>query len=126
MLVADADTHDVERLRQDRANLRLALSHVAPPERFDVFLFVPEIEAIFFDCDAVVAKLSASAGHDPIYPQYGKAMPKRALESLRLGQPFGTWLHNLDATIWDLLKEGEQVKGLLSALQSLVTRNRES
>lgn len=121
MLVADADTHDADRLRQDRANLQLALRNVAPTSRFGVFLFVPEIEVLFFESLQAMEKITAEARHDPINPQYGKALPKRALEPLLRGQAFVSWLGKLDPETWDLLRRGEQVKKLLAAVHVLVS-----
>lgn len=120
MLVADGDTHDADRLREDRANLQLALRNVAPAGRFGIFLFVPEIEVLFFECPQALAELPMDADRDVLSLRYGKDVPKRALEAMLDGQSFDTWLAGLNPEIWDLLRGGDQAQKLLSAVQALV------
>jgi hypothetical protein len=122
MVVADGGTLDADRLQEDRANLQLALRNVAPGGRFGVFLFVPEIEVLFFESEQVVEAISAGTSVSLVAAEYGKALPRRTLAEILRGESFGSWLETIDPQTWDMVRGGEQAQSFLGAVHKLLSR----
>lgn len=125
MIVADSDTHDPERARNDRLVTEFALRDVAPSGGFDVFLFVPEIEVIFFECPSVLDTLRAGTSHDSTLVRHGRDVPKRTLDGLLNKMSFDAWVTSLSPDSWRDLRKGEQARALLDALAGLAFENRQ-
>jgi hypothetical protein len=115
MVVGDADTHDDDRVREDRATIRLALRHVAPEQNFDVFLFLPELEAIFFEVPSVLR----ASGVAQATPQ---REPKRALQALIGGREIRQWAAALTPESWADLRQGPQASQFLQKARDLAAR----
>src|SRR5207247_1052519 len=76
LVVMDSDTLNPEQSRASQALARYALGSVAPGEVFDVFVFHPEIEVVFFEAPQVLERLLGR----PIPPEVvreGLLVPKQ-------------------------------------------------
>jgi hypothetical protein len=116
-VIADADTHDPERASNDRISIRVALRTIAPQSRSDVFLFVPELEIIFFDSPKALESLRHGASQDPSLLHH--ALPKRGLTTLLKNRTFESWLNSLPEDAWHEIRRGPQVENLVDRINAL-------
>lgn len=119
MVVADADTHDPQRAQEDRAALLLALHHMAPAPRADVFLFVPELEVVFFECPSVLDTLRASASADAVLLNQGAVLPRKGINALLRSNDFETWVGSIPNNLWQAMRTGPQAAALVRQISAL-------
>ena len=122
MIVADADTNDSERAHDDRIAMQVALRNVASDGRFDVFLFVPTIEVLFFEYPAVLETLRKDISHDHLLVQHGRDLPQRSLSTLLDQRSLESWMAELSEADWEQLRKGEQAQSLLESIDSLMSK----
>lgn len=82
LLVEDADTLNDEGIEERLDFISWALTLVSSPERFDVFLFVPEIEAVFFQNADFLALCGKLLSETEL--KVARRAPKLALNDLGL------------------------------------------
>lgn len=80
-LVAAADTLDPNRIESGRHFLRQSLEEVATRSQWQVFVMIPEMEALFFDHRAVLEALVGKSVAERDFIE-GKFAPKKTLEHL--------------------------------------------
>ena len=118
MVVKDADTRDIGRMQEDRTILRVALRHVAPGALTDVFEFVPELEAIFFEAPSVLDKIKPGLSNDQAFVATGMLAPREALAKV-LGKPLQHLFEDLDDSSWALVRKGAQASAFVEAVNRL-------
>jgi hypothetical protein len=116
LIVADADTRDIHRAKEDMATMRLALRNVAPDQAFDVFLFLPQIESVFFETPSPLASLKLTQ-------PWQRHEPKSALATLCKGQDVESWTSELTNEEWHTIREGVQAAKLIKVANDLVKRS---
>lgn len=122
-VVMDSDSLSVENAEQRRAMVMATLRQVAPEERFNVFVFRPEHEVIFFEAPEVLErywpgedKLSVAASERGLYA------PKEELTKLLAAaqQTAAAWFAALTPEDGELLRKGRQAGQLVNMFEGLV------
>jgi hypothetical protein len=122
LLVMDADSFNVEQAEQKRAMVLATLRQVAAEERFDVFIFRPEHEVIFFEAPEVLErywsgedKLSIASLERGLYTPH-----QELAEILRASnQNPKSWFESLTSEDGEILRQGVQARQLVAIFESL-------
>jgi hypothetical protein len=118
LLVADADTDSKEQAGEQKRTMLIPLQAIAPVRRADVFLFMPELECVFFETSMVsptpeLAKLQELAeGGMP-------DKPKVALIAALEGHPLEDWIASLPNEFWVAARRVGQASELIRAVKHL-------
>ena len=126
LVVKDADTTNQQLIDEQRGFTRLALSRVATPGDFDVFLFVPTIEIVYFEAPAALRHL---LGRDipPETLREGAVLPKATLAALPRGKAAGPLNgKHIDSDLGELLATGKQATAFKEAVQRLLVQHAEA
>ncbi|GBC62298.1 hypothetical protein DENIS_3267 [Desulfonema ishimotonii] len=111
ILALDSDTTDRQTVEEKKDYLFQILSQVSAPEKFHIFLFVPEIEGLFFENRLLAEKI-----FDRI-PEYAALRPKKTLtelfetDSLRVAQ--NRLESRLTGPIIEQLRESGTIKDII-------------
>lgn len=122
MIVADADTLDVDRARQDRLLLLAAVHSVSPDPRIGAFQFTPELEVVFFEAPGVLDTIRPGLSTETEAIERGRLAPKQGLRRLLGGAP-DTWLHSLPEERWAELRAGKQASAFADAVRALCAQS---
>lgn len=117
-LVVDADTSDSVFARERERFLKRSLGEIASSSRWQVFVFVPTIEVLFFDHPAVLREL---VGHDLTDQDIirGRFEPKRTLEELLPKKSIiNTYRENLTTLDLSELRRAPKIEELRRFLES--------
>jgi len=122
LVVVDADTLDEQTAEEARLDTKAIIRYVAGTIPVDVFFFLPEVEAIFFEAPAVLARLTGREWTAEELAR-GCTSPKATLQAmLSQGGPKAetpALLANIDEDMADALRQGRQFAALLRVLRSL-------
>jgi hypothetical protein len=123
LIVMDSDTLNPEQSESAQAMVKYALESVAPTESFRVFMFVPEIEVIFFEAPrALESLLGKPVPAEAI--QEGLLVPKQTLDRLlkEAGEQRGSieLVSTIDLETARELATGKQAVALIEAVKSFV------
>jgi hypothetical protein len=121
LIVADADTDDQDQAQKNRNDIQDALRRVAPQQHFDVFLFVPEMEVIFFEYPSVLETLQPQESTDLGFGSKGRNSLRDILLNRLRKQKFEDWTGTFSQEIWKGLRNGKQAKSLLQHVSALVS-----
>jgi hypothetical protein len=123
VIVMDSDTLNPAQSESAQAMAKYAMESVAPTELFRVFMFVPEIEVIFFEAPLALERiLGKPAPAEAI--QEGLLVPKQTLDRLlkEAGDQKGyiALVSNIDPETASELASGKQAAALIETVKSFV------
>jgi hypothetical protein len=122
LVVMDSDSLSAENAAQRRTMVMATLRQIAPDERFNVFVFRPEHEIIFFEAPEVLERywpgedrLSVTALERGLYA------PKEELAKLVAAaqQTSAAWFASLMPEDGELLRKGRQAGQLVKMFEAL-------
>jgi hypothetical protein len=109
-------------LRQELESMAmLAMSGVAAPGLFQVFTFVPEIEVVFFESPAALAR-ALGGPMSPATIEEGQLAPKKTLTQLLKGAKIpdlAALLRKLDEPAIETLAQGSQARAMTEKVRAL-------
>lgn len=114
LLVEDADTLNEAAIDERLDFISWALTLVSSPERFDVFLFRPEVEAVFFQSADFLALCGKSLSEMEL--KVARRAPKLALSDLGLNADV---IHQAGPQGLLLLKQSPLIGELLAKVRNL-------
>lgn len=122
LVVMDSDSLSAENAEQRRAMVMATLRQVAPEERFNVFVFRPEHEIVFFEAPEVLERYWPGQDQLPVAAlERGLYAPKEELTKLLAAsqQVPGAWFASLVPEDGELLRKGEQAGQLINMFEAL-------
>lgn len=115
LLIEDADTLNDDLIQERRDFIHGALSLVSSPERFDAFIFVPEIEVVFFQDTDFLALFGKSLNETKL--RAARYAPKLALRELGLTVDI---IRQAGPQGLHLLQQSPLIRGLLAKVGNLM------
>jgi len=123
VVIMDGDSHDQGRVEELQGLTRTALRQMAPDDLFEVFVFVPEIEVVFFEAPIGLERM-LSMSLAPERLQEGLLAPKQTL--LRLCREHrppldeATLIRQIDVAAAQAIRAGTQMAALIRTLETLM------
>lgn len=122
LVVMDSDSLSVENAEQRRAMVMATLRQVAPEERFNVFVFRPVHEIVFFEAPEVLERYWPGEGKLSVMAlERGLYAPKDELAKLLAAsqQTPRTWFASLTPEDGEILRKGKQAEQLVKMFEAL-------
>lgn len=126
MVVMDADTLNRETAEENRRMVRAMIRHISAEVPIDVFSFVPEIDVVFFEAPAFLAR-KLGRELEPEERLQGLAAPKTTLSALldQAGLSSASLYGHIDENEAVELRQGVQLSALIAMRCDLEAKVRE-
>jgi hypothetical protein len=123
LVIMDSDTLDVHQAEERKATARFALGHVAPGALFEVFVFVPEIEVIFFEAPealgrALTRPIPKETAHEGLLAP--KSTLNKLLSNTNSGATINSLLSAIDPALAKSFCAAGQARELTAAIEQML------
>ncbi len=121
VVIMDADTSDPMKAEENRSMALTALRTFGGGERFDVFVYLPVHEIVFFEAPELLKRSFPDALTEGLLHQ-GRSQPRPNLDRVvwKKGLKRDVWLNKLTADDGEQLRGGAQAKELIALLESVM------
>ena len=126
LVIMDADTLNAEVAEENRRLVKAVISHISAEVPIDVFSFVPEIEVVFFEAPAFLAR-KLGRELEPEERLQGLAAPKTTFSALldQAGLSSASLQGHIDENEALELRRGVQLSALIAMRRDLEAKVRE-